>query len=327
MRKMRPLTILSALSLLVCVTTAVMWVRAVCVARADHVSIRVPGGRVVARFDPGVVKLVGPPPPGPAETEAAVRRLTRVMRNGDIVFYATSRPASDSALYMAGYAVTTREGRPFDARDFTANTPNAMVSLSALLNEGQPPVRADAYRRPLMEALDDPGRFAAAHRFMYTHGWWFAPRRPGPIKMYGPIWQEGQVFVHDMDGLRVELPPPDEKTERVRANGIPGWVYRYYLDRPTMARVDTAQLPAIRNRWQMVLGQQLVSIPYWVIVVATAVLPAAWIPRRVRQAIRLRRGLCPVCGYDLRATPERCPECGAIGPKARHARIITSCAQ
>jgi hypothetical protein len=55
-----------------------------------------------------------------------------------------------------------------------------------------------------------------------------------------------------------------------------------------------------------------VRIPLWLPASVSAVLPALWLSKRLR---RRRRGLCRVCGYDLRATPDRCPECGVVsGP-------------
>jgi hypothetical protein len=50
--------------------------------------------------------------------------------------------------------------------------------------------------------------------------------------------------------------------------------------------------------------------PYWLLALLTALPPAARAATRARRRRRIRSGRCPTCGYDLRATPDRCPECG-----------------
>jgi rubrerythrin len=69
------------------------------------------------------------------------------------------------------------------------------------------------------------------------------------------------------------------------------------------------------NAWE-------VHFPAWLAAAVTAMLPAFWarrtvVARRLRRTARRRDcGQCERCGYDLRATPGRCPECGAVASKA-----------
>ena len=51
-------------------------------------------------------------------------------------------------------------------------------------------------------------------------------------------------------------------------------------------------------------------VPHWFVFLLT-LLPVPWLWRRTRRVRRADEGRCAVCGYDLRASPQRCPECGA----------------
>jgi hypothetical protein len=53
-----------------------------------------------------------------------------------------------------------------------------------------------------------------------------------------------------------------------------------------------------------------IRVPYWSLALILGVAPTARVANIVRSRRCRRRGLCHVCGYDLRASPERCPECG-----------------
>jgi len=64
------------------------------------------------------------------------------------------------------------------------------------------------------------------------------------------------------------------------------------------------------------------SAPCWLLALVTGAWPLASVAMLIRRRRRARRwewgrvGCCQVCGYDLRASPGRCPECGATAETA-----------
>jgi len=53
-----------------------------------------------------------------------------------------------------------------------------------------------------------------------------------------------------------------------------------------------------------------VTVPHWFWLALAGIAPTVWLRAAIRRRRRTHAGLCRSCGYDLRATPDRCPECG-----------------
>ena len=114
--------------------------------------------------------------------------------------------------------------------------------------------------------------------------------------------RDGHVFGTDSGTGRVLLmwaeAPPELRVSRwrVRRHDVAVWQQVKHLF--VFRAADSGG-----NTWTL-------QIPHWSVAVAAAVLPWMWVRRRRAEIRKLRTGLCRRCGYDLRATPGRCPECG-----------------
>lgn len=162
---------------------------------------------------------------------------------------------------------------------------------------------------------------------------WGVPvdRQAGSIHTFSALSGRGGVM---LAVASLDFHPPPEPTV---TNYWSGWVHR--ADRPQSptapTRIGTFDYSidmlgfgmhrgrgTSRSVWTsdqklttMTTTQSGVLVPHWFVALVFAALPLL----RTHQAIRLRRvrrraeqGLCESCGYDLRGTPERCPECGAV---------------
>jgi hypothetical protein len=122
---------------------------------------------------------------------------------------------------------------------------------------------------------------------------WSQPSRhnPGPRKLF---WQ--------WQGSRRDDHVPATDAPRRRAGGFEYTTGTYPYSKDYGFKAG--------SQWY-----RYIIVPYWSLTCAFALLPALaagtwW--RRLRRRRSTRRGMCPACGYDLRATPGRCPECGTV---------------
>lgn len=65
------------------------------------------------------------------------------------------------------------------------------------------------------------------------------------------------------------------------------------------------------------VGLYSVTVPHWFAMLLCLPVPALWMRRFLKQRSRRIRGLCQKCGYDLRGSTEKCPECGTPVPSPK----------
>ena len=126
---------------------------------------------------------------------------------------------------------------------------------------------------------------------------------------------------------------------RVEFSNLPTWTtvpplfpgaaplsgFTFRSEQPVRIRVPGLRLSHTKFVGRRVSSPGAAYLPYsdewyvegdfWLPLVLLMFLPTTWLWIRVVRR-RVARDACPWCGYDLRATPDRCPECGKVIVKA-----------
>jgi hypothetical protein len=132
------------------------------------------------------------------------------------------------------------------------------------------------------------------------------------------VWSErGEVCLRRVEGTRGTM-------ERWRRESLPlgGWG-RYEPPYSEERRAGGFWLESGKTTRDNLPFQAMI-VPHWALAAAAIVPLGVAAARAVRGRRRLGRGCCPGCGYDLRASEGRCPECGlvtaGVAPAAREER-------
>jgi hypothetical protein len=140
-------------------------------------------------------------------------------------------------------------------------------------------------------------------------GWSDPFRFLGALSMHGLLRFEHGTYPNDEQGWsHVSYPTPASEPGlwgEVRAlDRRGGWLRRLGI-----ASARTSYHADGKQVWRALY------VPHWLLAAPLLLAPLERLRRTLRSRRRRRAGLCAHCGYDLRVTPGRCPECGteAVG--------------
>lgn len=297
----------TVLSLLLCIADISLWLRSH--RRPDTINPVVRGSRYTMVSAAGVIRLSGPPPPSAdPRVRKSAEEVVASLNNDQIHwvgFYNPGRPGMNEQP-----KINVEGPRPLP------NTPAERAEKEF--------TRADL-ARPLLAALEDPQRLAVAHMLLARPGYRpdFVRSLPISGRYLGKrIWFE-QLLVPDsapwteinLFGLNVTLNRWRYPDPFVPGGSIPDAAWMHDL----VGQPDANQLSSIRDLWHRQLDVPIAAVRHRTVAAATLLLPLWSLARFIRsKALHRRRrriGRCIVCNYDLRATPDRCPECGTTPAK------------